>query len=122
MERALRRRVGAAAVEIDTLKGRVRYRLLEPRKIDFAEIESAVRGAGYTLVKIGLDVEGTVARQSCATCGKDVAVLELPTTRQRLEIEGVTAGRSQRVRVTGNVRDWKGAHPVLEVKPSGSTE
>ena len=85
-----------------------------PSQIEFAKIQEAVDGAGYTLKTLTLELEGEVANGSCPTCG-EVAMLQVRGTGQLLELRGdIPMGRS--VRVEASVSGWAGPHPVLTVQ------
>ncbi len=85
-----------------------------PAQIEFAKIQEAVDGAGYTLTTLTLELEGEVISGSCATCG-EVAMLQVRGTGQLLELRGdIPMGRS--LRVEASVSGWTGSHPVLTVQ------
>ena len=114
MEKALRRQLGADAVDLDTRAGRAHYTLAEPVRIDFAAIEKAAVGAGYTLKELTLELEGDVVRAPCESCAQDATMLRVSETTQQIELVGdVPPGGA--VRVKGSVAGWAGSHVRLLV-------
>ena len=75
-----------------------------------AEVRWA-EAAGFEIVVLRVELEGTVTRGGCDTCGEEVPFLVVEETGQRLELEGdATSGL-----VRGRVLDWVGAHPRIHV-------
>ena len=73
--KALKRRVGAHAVTIDTLEEMASYSLLDPRKINFKELDTACDSAHYKLVEVKLEAWGEVV-QVAGKEGKFISVIQ----------------------------------------------
>ena len=110
----MRRQAGADALDLDTVKGYVRFVIRKPRTVDFAAVERASYGAGYTLKGVEMEAVGKVVRAPCPSCRQDVLYLELDTTGQRLELRG-EAPAGHRVRIEGEVSGWKSGHVAITV-------
>ena len=114
MTGSVRIRAGAETIDLDGQKGYVRYQLFTARRIDFAAMEKATLGAGYTLKSIALETTGEVVRARCKTCNDERPFLKIDPTGQLLELDGtVAAGRL--LRVHGSVSGWAENHAVLKV-------
>jgi hypothetical protein len=101
-------------VDLDTEAGYARYTLARPAQIDFAAIEDAAEGAGYTLKEMALELVGVTAQSDCKECGRPVPVLKIPETGQTLELEGdVPLG--ERLRIEASVQGWAEGHARLLV-------
>ena len=108
MEKALRRQLGADAVDLDTQAGYARYTLARPVPIDFVAIEKAASDAGYTLKELTLTLEGEVINAPCERCAGEVAMLKISETGQLIEIEGNAP--SPGTRAKGTVSGWAEGH------------
>ena len=82
--KALKRRVGAYAVTIDTLEEIASYSLLDPRKINFKELDTACESAHYKLVEVKLEAWGEVVQ----VAGKEGKYLKIRDTGQLVRISG----------------------------------
>lgn len=111
----MRRRCGATHVALDTCESWVRYTVGSPRILDWKEMARAAYGAGYTVIGIDVEAEGTLEEGTCADCKKSVRSLVLPGTGQRIEVRGLE-GAATRARVTGTMQEWNEGHPFLVVK------
>lgn len=119
MEKALRRRVGADIVDIDTREGTAGYRLYHERRIDFEEIMQAADDAGYTLTGLTLEITGRISKSDCPSCQQSVSMLSLPGTGQRFELASSDSVKNLpvdgQVHITARALDWAGDHPRLDV-------
>ena len=84
MVKALKRRVGAHAVTIDTLEEIASYSLLDPRKINFKELDTACESAHYKLAEVRLEAWGEVVQ----VAGKEGKYLKIRGTGQLIRISG----------------------------------
>ncbi len=82
--KALKRRVGAHAVTIDTIEEIASYSLLDPRKIDFKELDKVCNSASYKLVEVRLEVWGEIVQVG----GKKGKYLKIRDTGQLVGISG----------------------------------
>ena len=116
MVKALKRRVGAPAVTIDTLEEMASYSLLDPRKINFKELDMACESAHYKLVKVMLEAWGEVVQ----VAGKEGKYLKLRVTGQLVRIAGdLPLGKVNGL--IGEMIDRGSAAPGFKpVKPAGS--
>jgi hypothetical protein len=114
LEKALRRQAGVEAVDIDTRASTCVVGYAKPRKLDFAKLESAATDANYVLTGVSLQAKGEVVSGHCDSCKSDVFFLQLPGTKEKLELSGpATLGTAS---LNGSVLDWNSDHPRLEVK------
>ncbi len=90
------------------------YTLIKPKVIDFAAVEKASHGAGYTLKHVELEVTGTLIKKRCEVCEKEVPFLKLDHTGQLFEVSGDVAAGGH-VDVRGTVTGWGRGHAVLKV-------
>jgi len=110
--KALKRRVGAHAVTLDTLEEIAIYSLVEPRKIDFREIGKACKSASYKLVDIKLEAKGDVV----SLAGKDGKYLKLRGSGQLFRISGTSAlGKVEGL--LGEITGWETGGDALRFKP-----
>ncbi len=110
--KALKRRVGAHAVTIDTIAEIASYSLVKPRKIDFKEIGKACKSASYKLVEVKLEAKGEVV----SVAGKDGRYLKLRDSGQLLEISGTSAlGKVEGM--VGEITGWETEGAVVRFKP-----
>ena len=84
MVKALKRRVGAHAVTIDTIEEIASYSLLDARKIDFKELDKVCNSASYKLVEVRLEAWGEVVQ----VAGKEGKYLKIRGTGQLIRISG----------------------------------
>ena len=114
--KALKRRVGAHAVAIDTLKEMASYSLLDPRKINFKELDTACESAHYKLVEVKLEAWGEVVQ----VAGKEGKYLKLRNTGQLIGISGdLPLGKVNGL--VGEMVERGGAAPKFKpVKATGS--
>jgi len=112
--KALKRQVGAHAVALDTIDGIASYSLLEPRKIDFKELDKACKSASYQLVEIKLEAWGDVV----SVAGKDGRYLKIRGTGQLFGISGnLPEGKVDAL--VGEITGWDGDSPMFNpVKPA----
>ena len=80
----MKRRVGAHAVTIDTIEEIASYSLLDPRKIDFKELDKVCNSASYKLVEVRLEVWGEIVQVG----GKKGKYLKIRDTGQLVGISG----------------------------------
>ena len=110
--KALKRRVGAHAVTIDTIEEIASYSLVEPRKIDFKELAKACKSASYKLVEVKLEAKGDVV----SVAGKDGRYLKLRGSGQLLGISGTPAlGKVEGL--VGEITGWETEGEVVRFKP-----
>ena len=114
--KALKRRVGAHAVTIDTLEEIASYSLLDPRKINFKELDTACESAHYKLVEVKLEVWGEVVQ----VAGKEGKYLKIRDTGQLIRLSGdLPLGKVNGL--IGEMIDRGSAAPGFKpVKPAGS--
>ena len=86
----------------------------KPTKLDFDKIDSASEDANYMMTGVKLRVQGEVVSGSCSTCKAKVSYLVLPGTKERIELSEMHPTGS--ATLEGDVLDWNGAHPRLELK------
>jgi|TARA_B000000460_G_scaffold193207_1_gene140126 hypothetical protein len=117
--KALKRRVGAHAVTLDTIEEIASYSLVKPRKIDFRELGVACKSASYKLREVKLEAKGEVV----SVAGKDGRYLKLRGSGQLFRISGAHApGKVEGL--VGTITGWeKDGEPILfnpaRLKPSG---
>ena len=116
MVKALKRRVGAHAVAIDTLEEIASYSLLDPRKINFKELDTACESAHYKLVEVKLEAWGEVVQ----VAGKEGKYLKIRDTGQLIRISGdLPLGKVNGL--VGEMIDRGGPVPMFKpVKAAGS--
>ena len=113
--KALKRRVGAHAVTIDTIEEIASYSLLDPRKIDFKELDKVCNSASYKLVEVKLEAWGEIVQ----VAGKEGKYLKIRDTGQLVRISGdfplgKVAG------LVGEITGRDGPAPMFKpVKPAG---
>ena len=73
MVKALKRRVGAYAVTLDTIGECASYSITTPRTIDFRELGKACKSASYQLREVNLEAKGEIVQ----VAGKEGAYLKL---------------------------------------------
>jgi len=114
--KALKRRVGAHAVNIDTLEEMASYSLLDPRKINFKELDMACESAHYKLVKVKLEAWGEVVQ----VAGKEGKYLKIRDTGKLIRISGdLPLGKVNGL--VGEMIDRGGPVPMFKpVKAAGS--
>ena len=107
--KALKRRVGAHAVTLDTIEETASYSLVKPRKIDFRELGVACKSASYMLREVKLEAKGEVV----VVAGKDGRYLKLRGSGQLFKISGDHApGKVEGL--VGSITGWeKEGEPVL---------
>ncbi len=109
--KVLKRRVGAHAVTLNTLEEVASYSLVEPRKIDFRELEKVCKSASYKLVEVKLEAKGEVV----SVAGKKGRHLKIRGTGQLFRISGdLPVGKVEGL--LGEITGWEGANP--EFKPA----
>ena len=115
--KALKRRVGAHAVTLDTLEEIASYSLLDPRrKINFKELDMACESAHYKLVEVKLEAWGEVVQ----VAGKEGKYLKIRDTGQLIRISGdLPLGKVNGL--VGEMIDRGGPVPMFKpVKAAGS--
>jgi hypothetical protein len=104
--KALERRVGAQAIELDTELEFVICNIRAPGKVDLTALAGAAFQASYTLKEVEIETAGTVVAEG----GK--LFLELDETKQRIELRADVKPGAH-VKVEGKFVDWVGDHFVL---------
>ena len=107
--------MGATNIRIDTEEGHAGYALAAPTQLDFAAIEKATHGAGYTLQRIEVEVPGRFVQLACEVCDEVRTFLEIEGTGQTLEVSGEAPDPGIGVQVRGSVTGWATGHATVEV-------
>lgn len=100
---------------LDTIDSYAHYALREPQRIDFSAMERAAIDAAYDITEIRLDLSGELAQKPCAECAGEERTFLTLETGQAFEVRGVAVPEG-RATVVLLARDWKTAHPYLEMQ------
>ena len=115
----MQRQLGATKVRIDTEAGYAAYSLLEPEELAFALVEEATHGAGYTMRRVEIELDGRFVERDCQTCRAPKTFFEVEGTGQFFEVVGELPADKEGVRVRGSVSGWSGGHTRMEIVGSG---
>ena len=111
--KALKRRVGAHAVTIDTIGEIASYSLVKPRQIDFRALGVACKSASYELREVKLEAKGEVVQ----VAGKDGRYLKLRGSGQLFRISGSPAlGKVEGL--VGTITGWEKEGGAILFKPA----
>ena len=109
----MRRQVGADAIDFDMEEGFAHYAVLRPSRIDFAVLEQALYGAGYTLADACFEFTGTAERARCDACDRETLQVVIDGTGQRFDLDGADVPVGRRLRVRVRAVGWDGGHPRM---------